>query len=264
MPKAPPKRKRLLPQPLDCLKSWSLEMHSKASRVRQLIGDKHWLMDGFQKEGLLKQFLIDRLPNSLQISRGFVMTGKSGKVSPEVDILISSPEISLLWFSEGDLQITPPSSVVSHIHVKTTLGAATLDDALRTLDSTAELCETFAPESPPWSCAFFFATGKQSPKDSADLISQSINKAFQAGRILPSCVCSLNGPFAIIKEIDPHSSDRRLLVFDTGQLSPAALLIDLYGSLPGNHPAHRTEMEHLIAAASVGNIIDTQLTNGKK
>jgi len=250
-------RKKLKPEPLDCIRSWSAEMHSRAARVRQLIGDKHWLLDGFHKESLLREFLATRLPNSVEVSRGFVAVGKSGVVSPEVDVLISNPMTSLLWFSEGGLQIVPPSAVIGHIHVKTTLKVVEINDTFRTIDQTSKICEDGGANV--WSCAFFFASSKSNPHETAALILQAARKAYLANQILPSCICCLEGPFAIIKPQEvPHGF--RILIFDTENLSPAALLVDLFGSIPRQFLTHRSEMEFLLESAAENVIVDEILS----
>ena len=49
------------------LKSWSAEIKSKANRVRDLIGDVHWLSDGNHKETLIRAFIRSYVPDVLSI-----------------------------------------------------------------------------------------------------------------------------------------------------------------------------------------------------
>lgn len=52
---------------LEYLESWSNELIARASRVRQLIGSRHWLSDGHHKEMLVREFLKRYLPVTLEI-----------------------------------------------------------------------------------------------------------------------------------------------------------------------------------------------------
>jgi len=54
------------------LASLSAELRAQATRVRDLIGDRHWLSDGHHKEYLLKDMLARHVPSSVAVSRGFV------------------------------------------------------------------------------------------------------------------------------------------------------------------------------------------------
>jgi hypothetical protein len=71
--------------------TWSDEITSRADRVRNLIGDKHWLSDGTYKEFLIREFLARYLPSHLNVSRGFIRHLEIDAVSPEIDILIADP-----------------------------------------------------------------------------------------------------------------------------------------------------------------------------
>ena len=92
-----------------CLESWADELLSRALRVRNLIGDAHWLSDGHHKEEIVREYLVRHLPQSLRVTRGFVCsTDADTRVSPEVDVLITDQESELPWFAEVALIITPP------------------------------------------------------------------------------------------------------------------------------------------------------------
>lgn len=88
----------MLRDPLACLESWSDELLSRASRVRNLIGDAHWLSDGHHKEELVRAYLVRHLPKAYRISRGFICsTDAKTRVSPEIDVLITDEAAELPW-----------------------------------------------------------------------------------------------------------------------------------------------------------------------
>ena len=131
----------------DYLESWSKELHSRADRVRQLIGDAHWLSDGHHKEAILREFLRRYLPVHVQVSRGFIRRALTDDCSPEVDILIADLMANQPFFNEGDLLVVSPSSVIAHMEIKTKFGKSELLDALfvRREDSiSAEQSSRFA------------------------------------------------------------------------------------------------------------------------
>jgi hypothetical protein len=53
-------------------KSLAKELEGRKDRVRQIIGDAHWLSDGEWKEDVLVDTLTSRVPQTVCIGRGFV------------------------------------------------------------------------------------------------------------------------------------------------------------------------------------------------
>jgi hypothetical protein len=146
------------PNTANCLESWADELLSRANRVRNLIGDAHWLSDGFHKEELLRQFLTRHLPASLRVTRGFVRDSTTNtNVSPEIDVLVTDAEAELPWFFEGTLMIVPPSSVRAHLHVKTEIGPTELTSVFNSALRVYKTCEHTRDCGRLWSGGVFFA-----------------------------------------------------------------------------------------------------------
>lgn len=252
----------LQPTPSDYLESWADELHSRASRVRQLIGSNHWAQDGYHKESILHAFLRKYLPAEVLISRGFVTIGKQATpISPEVDVLITKPSQSLLWFSEEGLQIAPPSAVCAHIHVKTTLNASNLDDTIETSNRTNRVCEEGIGGEPAWSASFFYQTAEKDVEKRAKTIFKSLKKSKENGKLLPSAICCLDGPFAQVRKKQSSSETRYLLsVFDSKKLAPAVLLVELFGALRyGAVQTQRLEVEDYIANAGTSCVLSEEI-----
>src|SRR4051794_18894496 len=75
-------------------------------RIRSLI--KHWPTDGTFKEAAIRSVLRRHLPESLLISRGFIVDFNFS--STELDIIIIDKSKPTL-FKDGDLAIVTPGSV---------------------------------------------------------------------------------------------------------------------------------------------------------
>lgn len=116
-------------------RSLSTEFKGLKNRVRNFIEDNHWLTDGEWKESVLRTFLSNNLPSSLNVGRGFVLTEKGA--TNQIDIIIyksSSP----VFFREGDLVFLPPEAVLGVIEVKTNLTSSNYDETIDKLSSIGD------------------------------------------------------------------------------------------------------------------------------
>lgn len=108
-------------------KSLSAELQALKNRVRDFISGNHWLTDGEWKESVLRSIIARKLPDTVKIGRGFVLTN-SGPTS-QCDIILyraSSP----VMFREGDLVFLTPDAVVGIIEVKTRIDSVVLKAVL--------------------------------------------------------------------------------------------------------------------------------------
>jgi hypothetical protein len=105
-------------------KSISSELTSVKDRVRQLIGDAHWLTDGEHKESILRKVIENFAPEIFRVGRGFVCYPSSQntdrKCSKQIDILITSKDKPTLY-KDIDLHLVTADSVKAIIEVKTEL-----------------------------------------------------------------------------------------------------------------------------------------------
>lgn len=107
--------------------SLSAELESLKNRVRNFIEDAHWLTDGEWKESVLRSFLIRKLPETVKVGRGFIVT--SDGPSSQCDILLyraSSPAL----FKEGELVFLTPDAILGIIEVKSRTNGTILRDVL--------------------------------------------------------------------------------------------------------------------------------------
>lgn len=116
-------------------KSISREFEAIQDRVRDLIGNAHWLTDGSHKEEFLRQVLRRHLPEIYNVGTGFVLAS-TGPTS-QIDVMIvdrSSPTV----YKDGDLLIVDPNAVRCIIEVKTKLTASETRTALRKVSDNVE------------------------------------------------------------------------------------------------------------------------------
>ena len=161
------------------LRSLSNELAAQADRVRDLIGDRHWLSDGHHKEALLIHLLQRHMPAGIRVGRGFVVSSyDSNSVSREQDALLLDTTREAPLFTQDDLVVALPSTVVAAISVKTSLTASTVRDSFDTLRTARDICGDLAPSGPIWCGAFFFGVDEASeePVDLYRHMTQGLNE----------------------------------------------------------------------------------------
>lgn len=104
----------------DYHRSIAEELNAKKDRIRNLIGDNHWLSDGEHKETILRNVLRDLLPETYKVSKGFIC-GKE-ITSSQIDILITYNNRPTLY-KEGELVIVTPDAVHAVLEIKTRLNS---------------------------------------------------------------------------------------------------------------------------------------------
>lgn len=238
------------PSKLNFLNSWTSELLSCANRVRDLIGDKHWLSDGHHKEYLIRTFLQKHLPAHYLIGRGFVSpAANSAPASREIDILVADAMAAAPWLNENELIIVPPDAVVAHLHCKTTFARAELDDALQTVDNTHTICEESESFERIWTSIFFFARGKL---ETADKFLELVSAAISAGRTkahLPDFIVVLDGPLIIVDTSADGSIQLRC--FMSAPHSFALALANFFDRVATKHSPRASDWDSVLGAINV-------------
>lgn len=139
------------------LASLAEELHCQSTRVRDLIGDSHWLSDGHHKEYILTHLLQRHLPSGVVACRGFVVSpNDTGLRSTEQDILIIDTHREAPIFSGGGLSIALPHSVLAAISVKTTLDSETVADTIKGLNSVRSTMVDHIRARELWCAGYFY------------------------------------------------------------------------------------------------------------
>ncbi|MEO8008058.1 MAG: DUF6602 domain-containing protein, partial [Betaproteobacteria bacterium] len=222
------------------LESWGAELLARSNRVRQLIGDAHWLSDGHHKEAIVREFLRRHLPSGLIVSRGFVRSpGREANCSPELDVLVADPSAHPPLFSEGDLHIVAPTSVMAHLAIKTTFAKKELLSALIGVGNTQLVTANYANPDRIWRSILFFETPdsrttssvletiKDSFLEATEILRDKIAaKSATKIQCFPTCISTLS---QWIVFISPESSSTiKIKMFELKDLSFAYAFADLF------------------------------------
>jgi len=115
------------------LQSLASEVAALKDRVRYLIEDAHWQTDGEWKESVIRQVLRRHLPQSVRVTRGFVVTANA--TSRQIDVLIVDSSKPVL-FRDGDLVFVTPDAVLGVLEVKSRATPTVVSDVAMTLAET--------------------------------------------------------------------------------------------------------------------------------
>ena len=146
-------------EPNSCryLRSLAEELHAQSTRVRDLIGDRHWYYDGHHKEYLLIDLLKRHLPSGMLASRGFVISPTDPEArSREQDILIVDVSQEAPVFQQGGVIIVFPRIVRAAVSVKTTLDSGTIKDSVKGLNSVRDVSAGHLEPRLVWCGAYYF------------------------------------------------------------------------------------------------------------
>jgi hypothetical protein len=161
------------------LTSIGAELAVQSKRVRDLIGDVHWLSDGTHKEHLLQDLLTRHLPPSVLASRGFVVSTTSDvRCSTEQDILLIDALAEMPLFHQGGLAVTFPRTVIASLSVKTRLTSATVRDSVAGLASVRAIAHQCGEAQPV--CVTFFFEEEEISKSSPEVTYTRIKQAYEA------------------------------------------------------------------------------------
>jgi hypothetical protein len=135
-------------------KSIADELKATQNRIRNLIGQSHWLTDGEHKEAVLRKVLRSCLPESLHVGRGFVCY-EAGS-STQLDILITKRDNPTL-FKDGELVMVTPDCVEAIVEVKTKQDSpGELTDTLTKLAGQVQRVRQAKPDGRCWAGLFVF------------------------------------------------------------------------------------------------------------
>ena len=138
-------------------RSLSDELLSQAQRVRDLIGDAHWLSDGHHKEYLLSSLIQRHVPGNILVTRGFISDPATAACSKEQDILILDTTLQGPLFHQGGLAVALPCTVMASISVKSVMRRTTIADTMVNQQSVVALGRTLNDAVfPIFSAGYFF------------------------------------------------------------------------------------------------------------
>ena len=221
------------------LASWSAELTSKANRVRDLIGSRHWLSDGQHKESIVRDMLKHFLPPTSKVGSGFIKSFNSGEVSNEIDILISDLCSLPPLYNEGGIQIIFPESLIAAIEMKSSFSYDSLEKSISLIRNLGTIINEI--EHTVWRCILFvnietsfdnFINTTQNKIENVLLeLKQNSSVPFDDLRFyLPTCISSFD-KYSLFIKFDKYDNSLKLNFFDTQEQSASVIFADLFDSV---------------------------------
>ncbi|MCA9606196.1 MAG: hypothetical protein KC619_11405 [Myxococcales bacterium] len=240
---------------LGYLASLQAEVTATANRVRQLIGQKHWLSDGMHKESILTEVLRRHLPETVRIGRGFVVSSHAPEVvSREQDILILDGRYEAPLLTADSLLVTLPEHVIAAISVKSQLRSSELRDTIRGLSSVYRVALTQEPIPEIATLGFFFADNLK-PTDA--VLRRTFVEA--SSRYLPELPHSAVRPVPFGPDLIVSTAGRvlrrdnaryELLSFRVGDLAVAQFMAYLYDRISTRLGGPMTQFSQVVREQS--------------
>ena len=217
-----------------------MELSSSCNRVRDLIGESHWLSDGHHQEHLIQSVVARHLPSGMIATRGFVLdSSNEQRCSTEQDILIIDSTEEAPVFYEGGLAIVFPHSVRASVSVKSTLDKETLLDSVEGLHSVRELCK--AQTRPIWTGAYFF---RQKSKTKT-LPYSHLNSLVPAGKSI-NMLCA--SPDLLYRTDEKDDGSMLVRGFTCGDLATGVFIAELIDHLAFSRGKLQSDITNLALA----------------
>lgn len=202
------------------LASVSEELRAQATRVRDLIGDKHWLSDGHHKEYLVKHAFARHVPAGVAVSRGFVAhPQRSDLISREQDLVFVDTFALAPVFDQGGLCIAFPQQTLAAIAVKTTFSTRELADACDTLHSVRQVAHYAGMTDSPWCGVLFFESDTTPEAKWCEKIGRTISafeqkaESLSSMRSAPDIVAIAGVASFLVDSVDASTRDIRVRGF---------------------------------------------------
>lgn len=228
-------RARVLPNIRKYHESVGREISDVRDRVRNLIGDAHWLSDGEHKEAVLREVLKRHLPGIVGCGTGFIVT-PSGP-SDQIDILIYDSRKPTL-FHQGDFVIVTPDCVKAAIEVKTDKGQ--LREGIDHLAKLAEQVRDPNLFGSCWTGLFVFEADGLRPRTVLDHLADAANGN---DHLVVNCVAAGSDTFARYWDLN----DGEPYVEAESGVTPLPL---------GLQSWHSYDLRALAPAYFIGNVVD--------
>jgi hypothetical protein len=228
------------------LATWSEELSSRANRVRLLIGNAHWLSDGHHKEFLIREFLGRHLPPQFSVTRGFIRPpDESDRCSPEIDVLVSNPELHPPFFNEGGLVITVPSACIAYIEVKTNFEKKSLLEALSSQIETQKILTRYSvkPQNVWRGITMFNMPESRTLKSAGETLGECLEQCYESNKYPDFCSLLPNSLAVLDKMVfflqSKSNNVCQIRGFTLQEVSLSALFTDLFSHIRITHADSR-------------------------
>ncbi len=240
------------------LRSLADELSAQSQRVRNLIGDTHWLTDGAHKEFLLAEVIRRHVPGSHAVGRGFLISPLQPDIcSREQDILIVDTSTEAPVFEQGGVIVSFPNTVRAAISVKTRLGKAELDDSTSTLGSARDVAVHAGVDAAQIWCGAFHYYPSDAVEHSPTIAYAYAEEALQAQYSAVDFGDRRGGPDIIATahnlayRLYRNSNSAKIVGFDCSGLASALFLAHLLDHLATARGLVRSTFADFADVASV-------------
>lgn len=212
------------------------EMTWRSENIRRDFA-QHRLSAGENRQDLVKQFLVDHLPERFGIDTGFIISSDN-QFSNQADLIIVDKQNNAPLYSGYRNRLWPVESVYALIEVKTHLTPTDIGDAVekgrRFKSMKREFCYTSTPQPTENSLYAIWAFESPTPavlKDNLKQALHDIDLDLQPDLVVvPGCLVSAMGNYlgmAILGE--PGSERRRIMEQEYPNLSvPSGAPVAVY------------------------------------
>ncbi len=126
--------------PSNFLMSLNAELQTQATRVRDLIGDAHWLSDGEHKESIVRHLVERYIPDGFEVTSGFAINVENpNQPSRQLDVVVVDRRFEPPLFRRDAFAVVFVTTLVSVISIKSQFTKKSFVDSLENVISVASL-----------------------------------------------------------------------------------------------------------------------------
>jgi hypothetical protein len=185
-------------------RSLTAEINALKDRIRNFIGEAHWLSDGLWKESVVKAILRRYLPGAVGIGSGFVVTDKGP--TTQIDILVYDLAKPVL-FRDGEFVIITADAALGLIEVKTRIQKNVIEEVCGKIFSAAKLVSAQATMTPKFVGVISI---EDTDVDANEMLEPIYNVAGAPGGPEFNCLCLGSSYFVRYWDLPPTPPLRRI------------------------------------------------------
>lgn len=198
----------------ELFESITIELNSLKNRVRNFIGDAHWLSDGEWKESVLKSIIRRHIPTNVGVGSGFIVN--ENDCTTQIDIILYDLNKPIL-FKDGDFVIVTPDSVRGIIEVKTNIeNISRFDEFAEKIAKNISFIRNNHNHEYLFTCLFSYDTGIPTDIQSMESLLQILKKNSKVQNGILSEINHITlGKNIFIKFWEEDPSDKKNKVYNT-------------------------------------------------
>lgn len=220
-------------------RSLTAEIAALKDRIRNFIGEAHWLSDGLWKESVVKAILRRYLRGAAGVGTGFVVTNAGP--TTQIDILIYDLTKPVL-FRDGDFVIVTADAALGLIEVKTRIRKSEIEEHCRKIFDAAKLVRS----QPTITRPFIGVIAVEDTEVTAEeMLNPIFNVAGYAGQGDFNCLCLGSSYFVRYWECSPVNSKCMINTwhaYKIPQMAPAYFIHNVIESLFSQTVRENTQM----------------------